>query len=157
MATITSNGPQGRGYSGRWGGAGVLCVCTEEEEAGRRPADRLCMLSNTAAGMAAIVGPLHTIGSCSGGGRESGWEGRGGKMSFFKRKSRLLPENLTRKSPIVHCPAETLALIKSGRPPTRSRPDFLSLSHRRSVCPSIRCPFYFSASLCPPLPPREER
>lgn len=82
--------------------------------------------------------------------------GAGAKMSFFKRKSRLQPDDFTRKSPIVQYLAGTSTLMKSGRPPQPwSRPGFLSLPHsvRLSVRPSIRM-FYFSASLCPPLPPQ---
>lgn len=117
---------------------------------GGRLADRLCMLSNAAAGMAAIVGPLNTIGSRRGGGRESG----GGEMSFFKRKSRLQPDDFTRKSPIVHYLAGTWTLIKSGRPPTRSRPDFLSLP----ICLSVRTfsPFIFQPLFALHFPPERK-
>lgn len=86
------------------------------------------------------------VGSRVGGGR--------GKMSFFKRKSRLLPDDFTRKSPIVHYLAGTLMLIKSRRPPTRSRPDFLSLPHRRSVRPPVRPPLLFFGLSLPSASPQ---
>lgn len=58
----------------------------EEEEVGGEPAGRLCMLSNTAAGMAAIVGLPNTIGSRSGGVRGRGGCVERGQEVFLQKK-----------------------------------------------------------------------
>lgn len=159
MATITSNGPQGMGGGGcRWGVAGVLCVSREEDgeeegvAAGGRPT--VHVVQHGRRDGCYCWAAQHNWFAWWGGGVVGGL---GEEMSFFKRKSRLQPNDFTRKSPIVQYLAGTATLMKSGSPPLNPGvgPAF-SLSAalvRPSVRLSVRV-FYFSASLCPPLPPQ---